>query len=135
MTAYSLSGSKKVEAVFDNVSISSSGSLAGGFGDETTAPGQFLAYDIAGNIGEGEVNIFPNPASHETQIVLNGFEDKPVQIVIRDQFGRLVRQLDVDSAMGLSETIAVNDLAAGIYLVSIIQDQQAVVSKKLVVQQ
>lgn len=135
MTAYSLNGSAEVEAVFDNVSITSSGSLAGGVGAQTNAPGQLLAYDIAGNIGNGEVDIFPNPANNETQIVLNGFEDKPAQIIIRDQFGRLVRQIDVDSAMGLSQTIAVNDLAAGIYLVSIIQDQQMLVSQKLVVQQ
>ena len=134
MTAYSSNGSSEVEAVFDNVSISASGSLAGGLIDDTILPTELQGYSTVNELEPGDINIFPNPASQQAQILLDGFQDQPALIVVRDKFGRMIRQIQLDTAIDAQQTLDLTDFAAGVYIVSIIQDQQIVATKKLIVQ-
>ncbi|NET38487.1 MAG: HYR domain-containing protein, partial [Cyanothece sp. SIO1E1] len=136
MMAYSLNGGTEVEGVFENVSLSGSGTLAGGIvGDPSSiTPEGLHAWGTAGNIGNGTIDIFPNPASDQTQLVLEDFQDEPAQLMVRDAFGKLVRQIDLNSASGLSMPLDLNNLTPGVYIISLIQDQQLMGSKRLVVQ-
>ncbi len=136
MMAYSLNGSAEVEGVFENVSLSGSGTLAGGIlGDPAPiTPEGLEAWGTVGDVGNGSIEVFPNPASDQTQLVLEEFQDKPAQLVVRDAFGKMIRQIALDSAMGLSMPLDLSNLAPGVYIISLIQDKQLKGSKRLVVQ-
>ncbi len=139
MTAYSLNGGAQVSATFEDVTLSGNGSLAGEVisdnADNGLNPEGIHAWGTAGNIGNGTIEVFPNPASDQAQIVLDGFEDKAAQLVVRDAFGKIVRQMDLDSAEGVVMPINVQDLSPGVYLISLVQSERLVISKRLVIQQ
>lgn len=133
LMAYSLNGKAEVEAVFDNVSVSSSGNLASSLiVDEAQLPDQQQSY--TGLDQFASITLFPNPANEQTQIALEGFEDKPALMIVRDQFGKVVRQLQLDTAAGSPQRLDTNDLTAGLYLISIVQEGKVRGSKKLIVQ-
>ena len=90
MMAYSLNGSAEVRAVFEHVTLSGSGTLAGGIiGDPATiTPESLQAWGTAGDVGNGTIEVFPNPASDQAQLVLEDFQDKPAQLIVRDAFGK-----------------------------------------------
>lgn len=138
MTAYSLNGNAEVAATFEDVTFSGSGSLAGGVlsdnPDGGFTPQGIQAWGTVGDVGNGTIDIFPNPASNQAQIVLDGFEDEAAQLVVRDAFGKVVRQIDLDSAMGVVMPMEVQDLAPGVYLISLVQNERLVISKRLVIQ-
>ncbi|NRB51757.1 MAG: HYR domain-containing protein [Saprospiraceae bacterium] len=136
MMAYSLNGSAVVEAVFKNVSLSGSGTLAGGIlGDPSSiTPEDLQAWSKLGDVENGTIEIFPNPAYNQAQIVLDGFEDVAAKLLVRDAFGKVLRQVDLDSAAGVVMPMDVQDLAPGVYLISLIQSDRLVVSKRLVIQ-
>ncbi len=136
MMAYSLNGSAEVRAVFENVTLSGSGTLAGGIiGDPATiTPKSLQAWGTAGDVGNGTIEVFPNPAADQAQLILEDFQDKPAQLMVRDAFGKIVRQIDLDSAMGVVMPLEVHNLAPGVYIISLIQDQQLMGSKRLLVQ-
>lgn len=131
MMAYSLSGSAEVEATFDQVSITGGGSS---YVDNTTLPGSFTQLDTDIELGQAELNIFPNPSRGVSQLELNGFVDAPAQIWVRDAFGKVVRQIEIDAPAGMVLPLDLTALPAGIYLITAMQDQQEVVTKKLVLQ-
>ena len=138
MTAYSLNGNAKVVATFEDVTLSGNGSLAGGFFNDnpgtTFTPEGIQAWGNVGNVGNGTIEVFPNPASNQAQIVLDGFADEAAQLVVRDAFGKVVRQIDLDSALGVVMPLEVQDLAPGVYLISLVQSERLVISKRLVIQ-
>ncbi len=131
MMAYSLSGSAEVEATFDQVSITGGGSS---YVDNTTLPGSFTQLDTDIELGQAELNIFPNPSRGVSQLELNGFVDAPAQIWVRDAFGKVVRQIEIDAPAGMVLPLDLTALPAGIYLITAMQDQREVVTKKLVLQ-
>ena len=131
MMAYSLNGSAEVEATFDQVSITGGGSS---YIDNTTLPGSFTQLDTDIDLGQAELNIFPNPSNGVSQLELNGFVDAPAQIWVRDAFGKVVRQIELDAPQGMVLPLDLTGLPAGLYLITAMQDQQEVVTKKLVLQ-
>ncbi len=131
MMAYSLSGSAEVEATFDQVSITGGGSS---YIDNTTLPGSFTQLDTDIELGQAELNIFPNPSNGVSQLELNGFADVPAQIWVRDAFGKVVRQIELDAPQAAVLPLDLTGLPAGLYLITAMQDQQEVVTKKLVLQ-
>ncbi|NRB53201.1 MAG: HYR domain-containing protein [Saprospiraceae bacterium] len=132
MMAYSINGSAEVVAVFDNVSFSGSGS---GFIDNNTSlPNTFTAFDTDQALEQPEVKLFPNPSNGQSQIELRGFSETPAQILVRDAFGKVVRQIEVDYPKGTSLPLDLQDMPAGLYLISVMQDQQQVITKKLMIQ-
>ena len=54
--------------------------------------------------------------------------------MVRDAFGKLVKQIDLDSAMGAVISLEVHDLTPGMYIISLVQDKQIKGSKRLIVQ-
>ncbi len=133
LMAYSLNGNAEVEAVFDNVSVSSSGNLASSLVvDGTQLPDQQQSY--TGLDQFGRITLFPNPANEQTQIALEGFEDKPALMIVRDQFGKVVRKLQLDTAADNQQRLDTNDLTPGLYLLTIVQNEQIVGTKRLIVQ-
>ncbi|NRB54162.1 MAG: HYR domain-containing protein, partial [Saprospiraceae bacterium] len=111
MMAYSLNGSAEVKAVFKNVTLSGSGTLAGGIlrNPTSTIPEELNAWSTLEDVENGSIEVFPNPASDQTQLVLDNFQDKPAQLIVRDAFGKTVRQIDLDSAMGVNMPLEVQD--------------------------
>jgi hypothetical protein len=61
-------------------------------------------------IGSFEVKLYPNPAGEKVQIEWNGAE--PLQVLLRDASGRLVRS----KIMEASGSLDLSDLESGIYL-------------------
>lgn len=138
MMTYSLNGSAKVEATFENVTLSGTGSVASDVFDNgnngSLDPGGIPAWSKVGNVGDATIEVFPNPASDRVQLILEDFQDKPAQLIVRDAFGKMLRRIDLDSAMGVVMSLEVQDLTPGIYIISLVQDKQLMSSKKLVVQ-
>ncbi len=132
MMAYSKNSSSEVEAVFDNVSFSGSGSSL--IENNNSMPNSFTAFDTDLEIEQPEVNIFPNPSNGQSQIELNGFPETPAQIMVRDAFGKVVRQIEVDYPEGTVLPLNLQDMPTGFYFISVMQDQQAVITKKLMIQ-
>nr|MBX2872148.1 HYR domain-containing protein [Saprospiraceae bacterium] len=132
MMAYSTNGSSEVEAVFDNVSFSGSGSSL--IDNNTSLPNTFTAFDSDLELEQPDVNIFPNPSNGQSQIELNGFQETPAQIWVRDAFGKVVRQIELDNPEGAILPLELQDMPAGLYLISVMQDQQQVITKKLMIQ-
>lgn len=132
MMAYSSNGSSTVDAVFDNVSFSGSGSSL--IDNNNSLPNTFTAFDTDLTIEQPDVNIFPNPSNGQSQIELNGFPETPAQIMVRDAFGKVVRQIEVDYPEGTILPLELQDMPAGLYLISVMQDQQEVITKKLMIQ-
>ncbi len=132
LMAYSKDSSSEVEAVFDNVSFSGSGSSL--IDNNNSLPNSFTAFDTDLSIEQPEVNIFPNPSNGQSQIELNGFQETPAQIMVRDAFGKVVRQIEVDYPEGTVLPLDLQDMPAGLYLISVMQEQQQVITKKLMIQ-
>ena len=131
--AYSLNSNTAVEAVFDHVRVSSSGNIASSLiADDTPLPDQQQSYTDLDQLGN--ITLFPNPANEQTQIALDGFQDKPALMIVRDQFGKVVRQLQLHTAADIQQRLDINDLTPGLYLLSIIQDEKMVGTKRLIVQ-
>ncbi|MEZ5039669.1 MAG: LamG-like jellyroll fold domain-containing protein [Saprospiraceae bacterium] len=133
MMAYSLNGSAEVKAVFDQVSFEGDGGT-NSLVDNATLPNTLEIVGAIDPIENGALNIFPNPAKNQVQMVLEGFQDMATQVVVRDPFGRIVRHIKLDSGSDSVLPLDIQNLAAGLYMVSVIQDERIVVSKKLVVQ-
>lgn len=74
-------------------------------------------------IAEGEINVFPNPAS--TYVTVANAEN--AQVSVFDMSGRMVANVESASA---NETINVANLAKGMYIVRIV-DGQNVTTKKI----
>ncbi|NET31230.1 MAG: HYR domain-containing protein [Cyanothece sp. SIO1E1] len=132
MMAYSQNASSEVIAVFDNVSFSGSGSSL--IDNENSLPNSFTAFDTDLEIEQPDVNIFPNPSNGQSQIELNGFPERPAQIMVRNAFGKVVRQIEVDYPEGTVLPLDLQDMPAGLYLISVMQEQQQVITKKLMIQ-
>ena len=66
----------------------------------------------------GQVSMFPNPASEDVTVSLEGFEGKETSLIVTDALGRTVstRKVDGDAAQ---TTFSVRDLPAGWYGVTL----------------
>jgi hypothetical protein len=108
---------------------------------EVTGPGwgnsAFVAYF---EIGEGEalsidpidagaMMIYPNPTNADMKVVLNDLTLKIVEMELYDYTGKKVHQQTVNQS---SETLPMNDLATGAYILKVYLDQGDVVTWKVV---
>lgn len=91
----------------------------------------FLAEDISRPVGIRKTDLmssfklFPNPASSQVEIMLSSEQTSMVQLM--DMQGRLIKSLESSSNRLL---IPINDLNAGIYLITV-TNKEGTVSKKL----
>ena len=133
LMAYSINGSTEVEAVFDNVRVSGSGNIASSLiVDDTELPDPQQSY--TGLDQFGSISIFPNPASEQTQVALDGFQDKPALMVVRDQLGKVIHQVQLDTTVDSQQSLDTHDLTPGLYLLSVIQDEKIVGTQRLIIQ-
>lgn len=76
---------------------------------------------------ENNIAIYPNPANSEINIRIDG-QAQIQQIVIFDELGQVVRELN-----GAETSIGVADLAEGIYYLQLVDDSNAVVTKRFTI--
>lgn len=80
------------------------------------------------------LQVFPNPAEHYLTIHYQFFEGEKSdekQIVIRDVYGKVVYQEEVDNAYARSE-VKVRDFADGVYLISLEQGGKVLETERLI---
>ena len=77
-------------------------------------------------VAEGEVNVYPNPAT----TVINIDNAEGAQISVYDLSGRMVSNVNSASA---NQTIDASNLAKGMYIVRIVNDNNVITKKVNVV--
>jgi Secretion system C-terminal sorting domain len=88
------------------------------------------------SVAEGNMSVFPNPASETAMLALNVAERGKAQINVTNLQGLQVRSFQVELAKGNNRiSIPVLDLPAGIYVVSAITSKGKMSSKVLVNQE
>ena len=74
-------------------------------------------YDIDGN--EISIMMYPNPATHQTNLVISGISGE-TKIILSDVQGRVLKTIDAKPVSGtLEQTIDLNNLAKGVYYIRI----------------
>ena len=82
---------------------------------------------------DNEFDLFPNPANTTMNIRLHQEEMEKAQIIIYDNFGRLVLQRNLEQGqMNLQVDLTTNRFNAGVYLVSLIS-AEGTTTKRLVI--
>ncbi len=87
-----------------------------------------LAEEIAGAL---QVSLYPNPATSQATLEINGL-NQDAKIVISDLQGRILSQ-DQISAGKTRYTINVSEMASGVYYIRIVTDS-VVSTQKLIVE-
>ena len=111
-----------VTGVFNNVSIM-------GVGPALQAPTTGL--DIAATPNQ-EITLFPNPATDELNVNLQQFVGESITIGIFNVNGQLVKNLEIDEVYEGVQSINVNTLENGTYLMQI-RSPESIVSKKFII--
>ena len=81
---------------------------------------------------DGPVNIFPNPASQQVNVVYPGLTGEATLTIVASD-GRIMRSLQVGQTSGTRSVIDLNDLANGIYLVRVEQPSGMSITRRLMV--
>jgi len=79
------------------------------------------------------VQLFPNPATNEVNLVLEDFIGKATDIAIINSFGQAIYQHQLPSVTNQQLTINLSDFTNGFYIVRIKADGQGVINKKLMI--
>jgi hypothetical protein len=84
-------------------------------------------------INKSNLNISPNPATYNANLVFDMLTDTKVLVSVTDVTGKVVKSLTANSTLG-QNTININvaDLTAGIYFVSISANNQKTTAKLIV---
>ncbi len=84
-------------------------------------------------MNDHDLILFPNPASSEVFIGLNGFVNKAVELRLFDQVGRQLWQLELPNAQDELVQLNLNELGLtpGVYTV-ILQSEGLTIAKRLV---
>lgn len=86
---------------------------------------------ISSNCVSSDFNIYPNPASNTINISLTGTDKSKPTAKIYNPFGKLVHQEELNS---LTNSINIQYLANGVYLVQLIDNNRILTSKKIIKQ-
>ncbi len=85
------------------------------------------------NIGKGiTVNIYPNPATHDVTVDLNGTLQPQTQIILLDASGKQVKKL---AAISNTVNINIERLAKGMYQLQVVQQSKTMLSYPLMIVQ
>lgn len=108
-------------------------------GSHTSVPAQVTVNYIVSPLGLGnDLNsyefsrAFPNPASSSTSFEYNIPDGSKGNILVRNLLGSIVRDVKLDKLQGRA-IINTNDLKDGVYFYSLILDNKAIVTKKLII--
>ena len=96
-----------------------------------------LAYKCSSGINESEIsgtvsNAYPNPASSMVSIKYDLTGAKSGKIVVYDMLGKAVKEVALNDEQGLAK-LNVSDLNAGVYFYTLICNNKALGTKKLIV--
>jgi FAD synthase len=79
------------------------------------------------------MQVIPNPASNNANLVFDMLTDAKVLVSVTDVTGKVVKSLTANSTLGQNTiNINVNDLTAGIYFVSVSANNQKTTAKLIV---
>ena len=82
---------------------------------------------------EPEVTVYPNPATSELNILLEGFSSGSSRIVIMNMLGATVYQTDIQVNGGKNLTLPTDDFQSGVYFIRVLDSQnQMYVTKVLI---
>lgn len=87
------------------------------------------------NVAEGEINIYPNPATDKLAVQLNSnYTGKDVQIALYDMAGKKIAVLynDIISANKIQVALPAN-ISTGIYMLQINADDNTTITKRITV--
>lgn len=85
---------------------------------------------VAINESDAQLSVFPNPANGVVNIVVSNIRENST-LEVRDARGKLVYRSQL--AQGLeNQTLQINNLSAGLYMVRVLMDKQIVVTKLIV---
>lgn len=102
-------------------------------GNNTYSPGGTTS--IAENVISNSLNIFPNPANDELNIVFNSsIENEPIHVFMTSLDGKIVKEFNsnVQPGFQFNETYSISNLPNGVYLVHI-SLKNDVITRKIVV--
>jgi len=85
-------------------------------------------------LSENNITLFPNPAKETIQLYLKSLQDKEATIQIYNAFGQLVQQTPTQVYESAYQTIDLNNLENGIYLMSLKVEQLPLMTKRFVVE-
>ena len=91
----------------------------------------YSAIDDLDDVPSYHINIYPNPASHSTTVVIDGIEGM-VQVSLFDMSGRVVRTESLHCDSGCRHSVNLDGLAQGAYFVRVASGQQNTVRKLIV---
>ncbi|MBZ0204868.1 MAG: T9SS type A sorting domain-containing protein [Flavobacteriales bacterium] len=80
----------------------------------------------------GPVNIFPNPASQQVNVVYPGLMGEATLTIVAED-GRIMRSMHIGQTNGTRSVIDLNNLANGVYLVRVEQPSGLNISRRLIV--
>lgn len=81
---------------------------------------------------EGPVNVYPNPASQQVNIIYPGLTGEATLTIVASD-GRIMRSEDIGQTEGTRTVIDLNGLSNGIYFVRVEQPSGMDISRRLMV--
>ncbi len=107
-------------AIFDNVSIT------GALPVESST-------DILATKNVHELVIFPNPSSGNLTVNLGNYQTHNISIFVHDIQGNTVDKIVLGSVDTMSETLNLQHLPAGLYLIRVVSDKMIDATKRIVI--
>jgi hypothetical protein len=80
--------------------------------------------------GKGRVKVYPNPV--KDQLTINNYQSSIKKIIIKDLQGRTVSSYDLQQNMSYSYTIDVSNLSNGVYILTLQNDKENLVSRIII---
>ena len=81
---------------------------------------------------DGPVNVFPNPASQQVNVVYPGLTGEATLTIVAED-GRIMRSMQIGQTNGTRSVIDINSLSNGVYLVRVEQPNGFNISRRLIV--
>lgn len=89
---------------------------------------------IATNFLLNDIQIFPNPASNSASIKFNLNKNQDVIYKLNDISGRIIYQKKLNKITNFNETLDLNNVSTGVYLISFELENKTLITKKLIIQ-
>jgi hypothetical protein len=91
-----------------------------------------IGVNVLGNEMGAHMVVQPNPVNTNARLIFGGTKELPRFITIHDQAGRVVKTLAVNADLSNSMNIELSDLANGVYTITALQNETAVMSARFV---
>ena len=85
------------------------------------------------NREQGDLNVFPNPASYEVNVSMKELAGKSGIMTISDRLGRVVSKKYYESIPIDAQRIDLSKYVGGVYFITVVADGRRMITKKLIV--